>query len=270
MNRWRYVIAIMAVLLVFCGCSHGQGTEEEGMEETIEDIKVEGTYDDSTDMIVTDYFAYRIENEVAILSEVLTQQPSATVPNILLYEGKEYPIEIIGENAFQDDSVLLEITLPKGLREIQTGAFYGCDNILEITIPDSVERYGDGIFFNCERLEKVKLGDGLEGIPDEMFSNCYALSEFQCPESLLYIGAEAFWGCENLKKFTFPSKLVSVGSRAFYSSAVETLEIQSSSLKISEDMFEGMDNLQTLTVPADREKDYKAVESLSEVTINVL
>ena len=272
MNRWRYVITIIVLLLVFSGCSNKQDTTEEETAEKDNSVKtqVEGTYDETLDVIVTDDFAYRIEDEAALLSEVLTYKESVVVPDILLYEGKEYPIEIIGENAFQDASAFREITLPEGLREIQAGAFYGCDNILEITIPDSVEKYGDGIFFNCERLEKIVLGDGLEGIPDETFSNCYALSEVQYPDGLLYIGAEAFWGCENLKKFTFSPKLVSVGSRAFYGSAVEALEIQSTSLKISEDIFEGMDDLKTLTVPADDEKDYKALDSLSEVTVNVL
>ncbi|MCH5267647.1 MAG: leucine-rich repeat domain-containing protein [Lachnospiraceae bacterium] len=273
MKRLKYVIVAMAmaVLILFTGCSgdkQKQTKEKSSEDKNAESIRVEGSYDDELEEIVGDSFFYRIEDGIAVLSGIYQYRESEEIPDILQYEGKDYPIEKIGENAFQDDSVLRLITLPEGMKEIGSNAFYDCDNIEEIVIPDSVKKYGDGIFFNCERLQKAVLGNGLEGIPDEMFSNCYALTEVEYPQGIKYIGKEALWACESLKSFTISGDIVTVGDRAFYASAIETMDIKAESLKISDDIFEGMDKLQELTVPTEYEKDYKALENLSQVSIN--
>lgn len=270
---WKcgFVVALAAIVLT--GCTQGKekktDKEDTKKEKTNQNV-VDAAYDEELERIIAGSFYYEIEGNAATLTEVYQYQESEELPDAIRYEGKEYSLEKIGVNAFQEDSVLRVITLPQGLKEIGNEAFYGCDNIEEITIPDAVSKIGNGVFFNCERLQKFTFGDGTDTVSDEMFSNCYALSEISFPKKLLHIGAEAFWACENLNQFAIPADVVSIGSRAFYGSGIASMEIQSDSLKPANTMFEGMNQLQTLAVPEKKQEEYKALEVLSEITISPL
>lgn len=269
---WKCSILFIMAIVFFTACTQDKTKKDKKDAEKKDVVKiegeiVEGTYNEELETIVADSFCYEIQENIAVLTEIYQYRETEVIPGGLKYEGKEYPIEKIGENAFQDASVLRVITLPKGLKEIQKEAFYGCDNIEEITIPDAVQKIGTGVFFNCERLQKVTFGDGVDAISDEMFSNCYALSEINFPEKLLHVGEESFWACENMKQMTLPEEVVNVGNRAFYGSGIESMEILSATLKPEKGVFEGMTQLQSLTVPEKRQEEYKELDTLSEVEI---
>lgn len=269
---WKCSIIFVMAALCLTACTQDKQKKTDKDAEKKESNKiegeiVEGNYDEELETIIADSFCYKIEDDIAVLTEIYQYRETEVIPGGLKYEGKEYPIEKIGENAFQDASVLRVITLPEGLKEIGKEAFYGCDNIEEITIPDTVQKIGTGVFFNCERLKKVTFGNGVDAVSDEMFSNCYELSEVNFPKKLLHIGAESFWGCEKLKQLTLPAEVVNIGSRAFYSSGIESMEICSDTLKPENDAFEGMMQLQSLTVPEKRMEEYKELDMLSEINI---
>lgn len=268
---WKCSIIFVMAALFLTSCTQDKQKKDKdtGKKDTpeIEGEIVEGTYNKELETIIADSFCYEIQEDIAVLTEVYQYRETEVLPGGLKYEGKEYSIEKIGDNAFQDASVLRVITLPKGLKEIGTEAFYGCDNIEEITIPDAVQKIGTSVFFNCERLKKVTFGNGVDAVSDEMFSNCYALSEVVFPKKLQHIGTESFWACESLKQMTLPSDIVNVGSRAFYGSGIETMEICSDTLKPEKDVFEGMSQLQSLTVPEKRREDYKLLDTLSQINI---
>lgn len=47
------------------------------------------------------------------------------------------------------------LTLPEGLEEIGSYAFYGCDSLREISFPSSVRRIGSGLFSGCQHLSRL-------------------------------------------------------------------------------------------------------------------
>ena len=47
------------------------------------------------------------------------------------------------------------ITIPSGVSNISSYAFYGCDNLTSITIPSAVTSIGDSAFSGCDRLANV-------------------------------------------------------------------------------------------------------------------
>lgn len=82
------------------------------------------------------------------------------------YIGRETKINIpsningnkvtsIGKRAFIENTVLLDVTIPNTINNIDDSAFYGCSNLKSITIPNSVTYIGWGAFGFCTNLEKV-------------------------------------------------------------------------------------------------------------------
>ena len=68
------------------------------------------------------------------------------------YNGK--PVTGITESAFTA-SDMEEIILPNTIIEIESLAFYGCENLKTIRIPDSVTSIGSSAFSGCDSLETV-------------------------------------------------------------------------------------------------------------------
>ena len=61
-------------------------------------------------------------------------------------------VQIIGENAFEDSSVI-DVTLPEGLIKIGARAFANCTYLETIAFPDSLRIIDDEAFVGCARLD---------------------------------------------------------------------------------------------------------------------
>ena len=66
-------------------------------------------------------------------------------------------VEIIGRNAFLNQSNLKSIVIPETVKTLVVGAFNGCTGLTEINIPSSVERIDSGVFSNCTALNSISL-----------------------------------------------------------------------------------------------------------------
>ena len=91
-------------------------------------------------------------------------------------------INIIGEYAFCDCSMLKSIVFPKSVNKIEEGAFSG-----------------------CESLDNIKLPNSLISIGEKAFSSCDSLKTIFIPESVVEIGNTAFEDCGSLKRIYVPS-----------------------------------------------------------------
>ncbi len=114
---------------------------------------------------------------------------TSVIPNYVTY---------IGNNAFEQCSVLTSITIPDNVTTIGNSAFYGCTGLTNIIIPDSVIAIKQNAFANCTGLTNIILSDKVTTIGTGVFSSCISLTSITIPESVTIIGIQAFSGCTGL------------------------------------------------------------------------
>ncbi len=88
----------------------------------------------------------------------------------------------IDDRAFYRCKSLDHISLPGGVKEIGSEAFYFC-GIHSLELPDSLEVLDQSAFFKCNNLEYVRL-----------------------PQNVRYIGKWVFHGCNRLKVLENPPR----------------------------------------------------------------
>ncbi|MBQ5778465.1 MAG: leucine-rich repeat domain-containing protein [Paludibacteraceae bacterium] len=123
------------------------------------------------------------------------------IPSTVTYEGEEYSVKSIGDDAFFECSSLTTITLPEGVTEIGRGAFGYCTSLTSITLPEGVKSIGDDAFFECSSLTSITLPEGVTEIGRGAFANCSSLTSITLPESVTSIGEVAF-DCSSLASIT--------------------------------------------------------------------
>ena len=127
--------------------------------------------------------------------------PSVSFPNDLgCNEAFRFCKSLADENGFVIVNNILfdyfgrkkKVTVPDGVKTIQSRAFCGCNSITSIYIPKSVTEIRDYAFLSCSRLVEVVFSEGL-----------------------LHVGKAAFQSCENLKEIVLPNSLIEIGEAAF-------------------------------------------------------
>ncbi len=69
------------------------------------------------------------------------------------------------------------VALPKQVRIVAGGAFYGNGNLTEVILPESVRWVGPAAFKGCKGLLRVQLPSGIRRLEGEVFAGCGALEE---------------------------------------------------------------------------------------------
>jgi hypothetical protein len=67
--------------------------------------------------------------------------------------------------------------IPKGVKEIRSGAFDGCAGLVSIKFPKSLESIGDRAFAGCDKLEAFNVPSGLKHVGEDAFGDCGRLSK---------------------------------------------------------------------------------------------
>ena len=71
------------------------------------------------------------ENTVAVMVSDVTEA-GYVIPETVNHDGTDYTVTAINNNAFKDNTVLAEVTIPKTVEIIGDGAFAGCSNLSAI------------------------------------------------------------------------------------------------------------------------------------------
>jgi len=124
------------------------------------------------------------------------------VPETVRYEGREYQVTRLDDQAFRYCHFLKEVSLPEGLREMGFQAFMNCTQLPEIHLPAALREIDDMAFYGCASLERVCVGKRVKRWPDMCFSDCERLREiyhagrrppkshkmsfFNCPKDIIY------------------------------------------------------------------------------------
>lgn len=101
-------------------------------------------------------------------------------------------VEVIGEDAFAENTNIELVVLPNSVKEIEAYAFWGCEN-----------------------LDCVVLGSGLTEIGDFVFANCKGLKQMTIPSTVRSIGMQAFVDCVNLTDITIAPEVTNIHESAF-------------------------------------------------------
>ena len=128
------------------------------------------------------------------VSDAESSITTATIPEIVTYNGITYSVTSIG-----------------------VGAFYNCSSLTSITIPNSVTSIGDYAFHSCSSLTSVTIGNSVTSIGSYAFQYCSSLTSVTIPNSVTSIGRGAFQGCSFLTSVTIGNSVTSIGSSAFSS-----------------------------------------------------
>lgn len=205
-------------------------------------IELDGFYESITVSVTEEYrptldengkadgVIYILQNDEAILLRAEETEGFFAVPEVVLKDGKEYPVTKINDHAFVS-SWITGIMIPDSVRVIGNEAFSGCIALEWVEMPETLESLGEFVFYNCESLSSVQIPDGIRELKNSVFQNCKALSYVRLPSSLEVIGKQTFSGCEMLSDLQFPKRLRVIEEEAFRSCkrfstiVVEKLEV---------------------------------------------
>lgn len=155
----KQIIKFLFLLLVF-----GYAMEAKSDEFTVDGIRY--YYDYSTK-----------EGEVSVTRSISGKYSAdnIVIPSTVTYNGKQYTVTSIGDNAFSSCYNLTKVTIPNSVTEIGSGAFDSCTGLTTMTIPNSVIFIGSSAFADCTGLTTVTMGNSVLSIEDKAFYNCKSL-----------------------------------------------------------------------------------------------
>lgn len=175
----------------------------------------------------------------------------AEIQSQVTFQGRNYPVTHIENNAFQGCTAITGLTIPNSVTSIGRYAF-SRSGIESITLPASVKELGDHAFYRCDNLASLTMADGgLSRIEDFTFCYCRQLTDVQVPQSVRYIGRGAFFECTRLESINIPEGVTRLGCFAFKKCAsLKQIAIPSSVDSIEMHTFYFCVNLTEAKLPA--------------------
>ena len=164
------------------------------------------------------------------------------------------PDNILGHNysiykgVFYNNTNLVSVTIPYGVKEIGDSAFDRCENLTNVEIPDSVTNIGRGAFAFCKNLTDAEIPDGVTNIGEGAFMGC-SLSNAKIPSNITTINNQVFMGCK-LKSIELHNNITSIGYSAFSNcTKLEEIILPNSVNTISGSAFRGCVKLKKIMIP---------------------
>lgn len=221
-------------------------------------------------------------NFVRVIPTASRLAGNVTIPATVSYDGDDFVVTQIGENAFKGCTAITSVTLPKTLTIIEASAFAGCSALETINTPQplseirdyafdgcrslkafsldaSISVLGKGCFRGCASLKTVKFPTSFTEIPDEAFYGCASFEEIRCPATLMKIGEDAFGGCAHVKEIYLDRSVQSIGTKAFAGClGVESITcLTATPPACSADTFDGIPTDIPVTVMMSSEGNYQ-------------
>ena len=159
------------------------------------------------------YFDYQLNNagNAVALKKYKGKDAHVIVPEKL----GGYPVEVILDSAFANNSTLKSVVLPDGLKIIDKFSFSECPNLQTVIIPDSVSGIATGAFNVCGKLKDVQIPKGCTTLQTGVFFRCTSITDLALPATATIIPTQAFYRCSSLRSVSIPPTLTNIGDSAF-------------------------------------------------------
>ncbi len=96
-----------------------------------------------------------------------------------------------------------DYSIPEGVKDIHSNAFYGCSYLEKVTTPSTMQYISNQSFYECHTLKEIVITHGAEEIYNHAFRNCTSLERVTIPNSVTYFAYDIFDGCYNLTDIYF-------------------------------------------------------------------
>ena len=180
---------------------------------------------------------YTVLSESAKTCEVAKTPDAAgavTVPEKAVFNGSDYTVTTLGEDAFFLNIDMTSVSLPGTLTTIRKGALSRMLNVLELVLPNSVTTIDTRSLYACY-AEHFVLSEGLTEIPFEACSGS-KFTSLVIPDGLVKIHDDAF-NFVNIADLQIGKGLKSMGKNAFAGNKLRSLTIPANVEEIGDDAF---------------------------------
>lgn len=144
---------------------------------TIAGKKVTCVGDDNSDF----YLTHRVITSIRIpegvksirgigeSSLVSAELPSTleTIGRYAFWSGEDYP------------NSLTNVTIPNGVRGIESYAFMECNNLSSVRLPSALKYIGEEAFYGCWSLQSMVIPAGVSDIDETAFADCRGMKAFE-------------------------------------------------------------------------------------------
>jgi hypothetical protein len=141
------------------------------------------------------------------------------IPTTISYNGKDYAVTKIGNNAFIScGSLTGHLTIPNTVTFIGENAFLACSGLTELDLGNSLDTIGPAAFYGCTGFTgSLTIGNALTRIESGVFYNCKGFSSLTIGNAVQSIATSAFWGCKGFTgSLTIPNSVKSIEPNAFH------------------------------------------------------
>lgn len=228
-------------------------------------IKESYRYDDGT---VLQY--YLISSEIVICG--YSGGSDVKIPSYISVNGTEYPVTIIGPDAFMNSSIK-NVKISETIREIQSRAFAGSKLTTIVWANNSsLTSICDGAFKDCVLLRLSKVPDGVRFIGNDSFMNCRMIVNMAIPDSTVVLGAYAFYNCIKLSNISLGSGIADIQKGTFaYCLMLDNVYLPDQIIHIGDEAFMNcrtLTSIDTNNVQSIGENAFSSCESMISIILN--
>lgn len=204
-----------------------------------------GNYGEGEDWYITPEFELHILSDAGAQAFLHSGFDRSVIESAVF----DYAAETVPESLLNGCYSLREVSLPNGLRTIESSAFADCMSLESIRLPASLESISDWAFSRCSALQAVELPASLREIGPGAFEGCDSLWEISVPDGVQTIGYSAFSYCTSLRSVRLPAGLRGIDAFLFEAcSSLEQIELPASVTSVGDYAFSAT-SLREITIP---------------------
>lgn len=156
------------------------------------------------------------QRDFAFMNTQMTSLTNLDLESAVIKPYSTYKRDTIPSKAFENNAILVSVTLPQSLEAIGTYAFSTCINLTTVNYNSGLKYIEAHALKNNPKLVSKPENLSLTGVGGYAFANCEALlGDLVLNEGLTLVGTGGFTACQGLTSVTLPSTLNRLDQSSF-------------------------------------------------------